>query len=161
MDAGRRTEPDALRVRRCTVGDVARIAAGEPEGKDYARRTFARQSVGECAYLVAWIGDEPVGSGELEWAPVPELKNLQVAPPHRGRGIGSAIVAAAEAEAAAFTRIWIGVSEDNPDARRLYERLGYTPTGRTETYSYTYVDSGGVRRSITETAEYLEKRLEG
>ena len=152
---------DDLRVRRCTAREVARIAAGEPEGKDYARRTFARQSAGECAYLVAWIDDEPVGSGELEWAPVPELKNLQVAATHRRHGIGSAIVAAAEAEAADFTRIWIGVSEDNPDARRLYERLGYTPTGRTETYSYTYVAADGTKHAVTETAEYLEKRLVG
>ena len=90
---------------------------------------------------------------------MPELKNLQVAATHRRHGIGSAIVAAAEAEAAGFTRIWIGVSEDNPDARRLYERLGYTPTGRTETYSYTYVAADGTTHAVTETAEYLEKRL--
>lgn len=146
-------------VRRCTADEVDRIAALEPEERNYARRTFARQSAGECAYLVAWIDDEPAGSGELEWAPVPELKNLQVAAAHRGRGIGSAIVAAAEVAAADFTRLWIEVSEDNPAARRLYERLGYTPTGRTETYSYTYVDPAGVKHSITETAEYLEKRL--
>jgi len=148
-------------VRRCTAREVAQIAAGEPEEKNYARRTFTRQSAGECAYLVAWIGPEPVGSGELEWAPVPELKNLQVAAAHRRHGIGSAIVAAAEAEAASFTRIWIGVSEDNSGARRLYERLGYTPTGRTETYSYTYVAADGSKHTLTETAEYLEKRLGG
>src|SRR5699024_361588 len=63
--------------------------------------------------------------------------------------------------AAGFTRIWIGVSEDNSGARRLYERLGYTPTGRTETYSYTYVAADGSKHTLTETAEYLEKRLGG
>jgi len=151
-----------LSVRRCTARDVARVAADEPEGKDYARRTFSRQSAGECAYLVAWLGAEPVGSGELEWVPVPELKNLHVSAAHRGRGIGSEIVAAVEAEVAAageFTHLWIGVGEHNPDARRLYERLGYTPTGRTETYSYTYVDSEGTKQAITETSEYLQKRV--
>lgn len=151
----------SVSVRRCETYEVALIAAGEPEEKEYARRTFARQSAGECVYLVAWDGADPVGSGELEWAPIPELKNLQVAPSHRDHGVGTAIVTAAEVEAAPFGRIWIGVSEDNPDARRLYERLGFRPAGRTETYSYTYVAADGSKHSITETAEYLEKRLLG
>lgn len=55
--------------------------------------------------------------------------------------------------------ISVGVGVDNPDARRLYERLGYTATGRIETYRYTYVDPDGDERSATETAEYLNKRL--
>lgn len=150
----------AVSVRRCSATEVARIAALEPEEKDYARRTFARQSAGECLYLVAWIGEQPLGSGELEWAPIPELKNLRVAPTHRSHGIGTAIITAAELEAAPFGRLWIGVNEDNPDARRLYERLGYTATGRTETYSYTSIEANGSKHSITETAEYLQKRLE-
>ncbi len=148
-------------MRRCVAAEVAVIAAGEPEEKNYASSTFARQSAGECVYLVAWDGAEPVGSGELEWAPIPELKNLQVAPDRRSHGVGTAIVVAAEAEAAPFGRIWIGVSADNPGARRLYERLGYRPTGRTETFSYTYVAADGSKHSITETAQYLEKRLPG
>ena len=148
-------------VRRCEAAEVAVIAAGEPEEKNYASSTFARQSAGECVYLVAWDGAEPVGSGELEWAPIPELKNLQVIPTRRSHGVGTAIVAAAEAEAAPFGRIWIGVTADNPDARRLYERLGYRPAGRTETFSYTHIAADGSTHSITETAEYLEKRLPG
>ena len=150
-----------LSVRRCLATDVPVIAAGEPDGMNYAGSTFARQSAGECAYLIAWDGAEPVGSGELEWAPIPELRNLQVLPTRRGHGVGTAIVAAAEEEAAPFGRIWIGVSEDNPDARRLYERLGYRPAGRTETFSSTSIAADGSTYSITETAEYLEKRLPG
>ncbi len=53
----------------------------------------------------------------------------------------------------------VGVGVDNPDARRLYERAGYEPTGRVETYSYGYVDHDGIHRSTIETAEYLDKHL--
>jgi len=146
-------------VRRCTAAEVDLIASREPVGKDYARATFARQESGACCYLVAWLDDEPVGSGELEWAPVPELKNLHVELARRGKGVGTAITAAAEREAASVGRLAIGVGTDNPDARSLYERLGYRSTGRSETYSYEYVDDAGVRHSAVETAEYLEKDL--
>ncbi|MBN9199982.1 MAG: GNAT family N-acetyltransferase [Microbacterium chocolatum] len=92
---------------------------------------------------------------------MPELKNLHVSPDLRSKGIGTAIIAAAEAAAVAtgHATISVGVGVDNPDARRLYERLGYTATGRIETYRYTYVDPDGDERSATETAEYLNKRL--
>lgn len=146
-------------VRRCIAAEVDLIASREPVGKNYARATFARQESGACCYLVAWLGDEPVGSGEVEWAAVPELKNLRVEPSRRGEGVGTAITAAAEREAAPLGRLAIGVGTDNPDARRLYERLGYRATGRTETYSYQYVDDDGVRHSAVETAEYLGKQL--
>lgn len=146
-------------VRRCEASDVHTITAREPGERGYARATFDRQQAGHCLYLVAWLGDEPVGSGELEWAPVPELKNLQVVATYRGRGIGTAINAAAEAAARGRGRIAIGVGSDNPEAERLYRRLGYQPTGRTETYTYSYVDDAGIRRTATETAEYLEKEL--
>lgn len=148
-----------LVVRRCEAADVAVIAGREPEGRDYARTTFERQQAGRCLYLVAWLDGEPVGSGELEWSPVPELKNLHVQPAHRGTGIGSAIAHAAEEAARDHGRIALAVGLDNPAARRLYERLGYRGTGRTETYTYSFVDDAGRRRTATETAEYLEKTL--
>lgn len=146
-------------VRACGELDVQSLAAREPRGRDYAQATFERQQAGHCLYLTAWLAGEPVGSGELEWQPVPELKNLHVLASHRGEGIGTAINRAAEDAARGHGRITIGVGTDNPAAKRLYLRLGYRSTGRFETYTYRYVDDSGDSQVATETAEYLEKVL--
>lgn len=156
---GRGQRHTVVPVRRCEAPDVAVLTRFEPAGRGYAEGAFARQERDECVLLVAWLDDVPVGSGEVEYSVIPELKNLNVRPEHRGHGIGRALVAAAEAEAAASGRIRLGVGLDNPDARRLYLRLGYVPTGELETVAYEYVDDHGVRRSATETAEWLERTL--
>lgn len=151
----------AATIRACTAADVELLAALEPAGKNYARSTFRRQERGECVLLVAWLGSTPVGSGELEWGAVPELKNLRVAERWRGRRIGTALIRAAEQQSAPVEAMEIGVGQDNPGARRLYERLGYAPTGRSETFSYHYIDDQGVRQAATEAVDYLRKRLGG
>ena len=55
------------------------------------------------------------------------LNHLEVAPGWQGQGIGTRLVRAAEdaARRRGFDRIVLGVGVDNPDAKRLYERLGY------------------------------------
>ncbi len=88
-----------------------------------------------------------------------ELKNLNVRTAFRGRGVGTALVAAAEERATGRGSLAIGVGIDNPRARALYERLGYAPTGRETTTTYDYVDDQGVRRTATETDVLLVKDL--
>jgi ribosomal protein S18 acetylase RimI-like enzyme len=149
----------SIRVTPCTAEDAHALSAREPGGKDYARSAFAAQERGECLFLVAWLGDVPVGSGELTRRQVPELRNLHVDASFRRRGIGTALIAAAEDAARPHDRIGLGVGDDNPDALRLYERLGYRPTGHSETYTYEYVDDEGERGSATETALWCEKDL--
>lgn len=157
----RREPAPAAVIRPCEAADVERIVAREPAGRGYAAATYARQQRGQCAYLVAWVDGVPVGSGELDWSHLPELKNLRVEADHRNRGIGRLLIAAAESEARSRgqSRLCMGVAEDNPDARRLYERLGYHGTGRVSTVEYDYVDDDGRRRHARETNEDLEKVL--
>ncbi|UEJ83877.1 GNAT family N-acetyltransferase [Brachybacterium halotolerans subsp. kimchii] len=148
-----------LRIHPCGEDDARALTAREPAGKDYASSVFAAQQQGLCLFLVAWIDDVPVGSGELVWKQVPELRNLHVEAGFRSRGVGSGLVAAAEDAARPQGRIGLAVGVDNPDARRLYERLGFAATGASETCTYEYVDDGGVRRRATETSQRLEKAL--
>ena len=55
-----------------------------------------------------------------------ELAGIQLLPEVQGRGIGTAIIEALKAEAAETgATVELGVEKDNPNARRLYHRLGF------------------------------------
>ena len=60
------------------------------------------------------------------------LVSMWVSPAARGLGAGKALVEAAAAWAKAndFGTLFLWVTESNTSARRLYERCGFTPTGR-------------------------------
>jgi ribosomal protein S18 acetylase RimI-like enzyme len=72
--------------------------------------------------LASWSGDTPDGRAELA--------ALAVAPDHRGRGAGAALVEAVAdlARAAGATVLWLVTTNDNLDALRLYQRHGFRLT---------------------------------
>ena len=76
-----------------------------------------------------------VGPGWAD-AGVAEVVSFWVDPRARGRGVGSALLAAAEdwARAAGYPAVRIDVADDNAAAIALYERRSYVPTGVTSTY---------------------------
>lgn len=58
------------------------------------------------------------------------IQSVAVAEPWRGRGLGSALIAFAERRIFRDEpNVFICASSFNPDARRLYERLGYQVVG--------------------------------
>jgi ribosomal protein S18 acetylase RimI-like enzyme len=62
------------------------------------------------------------------------IMDIAIAPAHRGRGIGTALLAALTDEARASGRkLSIHVEQNNP-ARGLYERLGFEPAGEHGVY---------------------------
>ncbi|WP_313412349.1 GNAT family N-acetyltransferase [Rhodospirillum rubrum] len=65
-----------------------------------------------------------------------EVLTLAVPPPHAGCGVGRRLMGAALAvvEARGGIRVHLEVAEDNPSARALYARLGFTPKGRRRGY---------------------------
>ena len=97
---------------------------------------------GERIVLGAWDGEDLVGTLTLLVAMPPnqphraELAKMMVRLSHRGRGIASALVRAAE-RLAADRRRWLLVLDTATDegASGLYERLGYTRAGEIPDYA--------------------------
>jgi ribosomal protein S18 acetylase RimI-like enzyme len=138
----------------------------------YALRQVA-EALEERALLVAWRDARPLGWVMLHWgvaahAPAAwkgkhlHLEQLQVLEEHRNRGIGSALLLAAERAAAHRGRefVSLGVGVDNRDARRLYERLGYRDAGLPPIEDGgVFLDRNGSERRWRETWAFMVKDL--
>jgi GNAT superfamily N-acetyltransferase len=127
-----------LEIRQAEEADLPALirALGR---EDYLRWALDRQRTGHGSLLVARLADEPVGKVYLRWEEadepeiqerlpgVPLLNRLQVYRDHRNRGIGTAIILAAEdrLRARGHDRVALGVELSNSGAIRLYERLGF------------------------------------
>ncbi|GAB3917745.1 hypothetical protein GCM10011575_41730 [Microlunatus endophyticus] len=132
-----------LRVEPCSELDLERLLSQDlvPHVAAHHRERFALQGAGAATYLLAWRGHQNVGRAtiynESKYRPVrvtypatAEINALEAYP--QRQGIGTALIAAAESRAAhrRFPSIGLAVEPSNPDARRLYERLGYVLWGR-------------------------------
>jgi GNAT superfamily N-acetyltransferase len=125
-------------VRKAGPGDLDTLVSSLDQ-PGYFEDRLERQHQSLGVLLVAWLQDRPVGDVYLWLEPafedivraqlpgVPLLTHLEVLPTARNRGIGTELVAQAEAHLSAldFERAALSVGETNKDAYRLYERLGY------------------------------------
>lgn len=146
-----------IEVRPCVATEVTVLAELEPPGRGFARQAFANQEQGRSIFLVAWLDQSPCGSCEVTLGAQPALLNLNVADARRDRGVGTALIRAAESVVASAGELSVGVAIDNPPARRLYERLGYRSTGVRRESTYTYVDDDSQKHTATELDETLRK----
>ena len=124
-------------------------------------RYLACHTAGTLVTLVAWADAATVcGYVNLLWhsdyppfarAAIPEINDLNVLVPWRRRGLGKALISAAESVARGADRprvgIGVGVTPDYDVARRLYPLLGYVWDGR------------GPQPTAHGAAEYLTKAL--
>jgi ribosomal protein S18 acetylase RimI-like enzyme len=89
----------------------------------------------EATWLAAYIG-----AGEVEYCGTIQgirathkygaIQNVGITPAHRGRGVGSALIAAALAgfQRVGLSRVYLEVTAQNDSAVRLYKRLGFRRT---------------------------------
>lgn len=164
-----------MRIDACRAEDIPVLEHFMPsssaDGNHRAR--FARQEVGDSTYLIPWLDDRPVGHAEVRWtgcaAPevraarpgCPELNGLFVWPESlRSRGIGGALVRAAEERAIARGTglMGLGVGDDNPRAEVLYSRLGYRPVVA-YVDRWAYLDADGERHEQADRCVFLVKEL--
>lgn len=158
-------------IRPCTADDLRVLTVSWPVSGGVHEAHAAEAANGTSDYLVAWRQDEPLGSAVIRWAgydgaegraahpDAVEICHLQVRSEHRGKGVGTALIVFSERRAfeRGHRRIAVGVADDNPDARKLYERLGYWPTGIVDVSEYDWIDADGVTHHALEHDQMLLK----
>lgn len=97
-------------------------------------REWAERSAVEAgqAMFLAWDGAQAVGiAGAYGDRERFDVVSMWTAPAQRGKGVAAALLGAAVAFAG-DAPVYLGVTEGNDSARRLYERHGFLATGVVE-----------------------------
>lgn len=125
---------------------------------------------GQRIILVAEVGEEIVGQILIQLRihraefrreiPSAYFHAFRVRPAYRKQGVGTRLILEAETvvKEHGFKRAVIAAAHENPDARRLYERLGYQ-IFMSDPGHWSYVDHLGRLRTLHEPSDILEKRL--
>ncbi|GAB5519899.1 MAG: GNAT family N-acetyltransferase [Rhodothermales bacterium] len=150
---------DQITIRPLRAEDPPRIAAafaaiGWDKPVVQYERYLAEQAAGRRQVFVGELDHHFAGYTTLNWHPnyppfqeagLPEIQDLNVLPAFRKRGLGKALVLAAEqaaAERCTTIGIGVGLYPDYGSAHRLYVRLGYLPDGRGIAYEDRIVAPG-------------------
>ncbi|MBV7329164.1 GNAT family N-acetyltransferase [Chloroflexi bacterium TSY] len=135
------THPDGLIVRSMVQTDIGAIAKAfehmNKSGEQY-QRYYAENQGGTRLTLVALLDGNVVGYTNVIWQPnddyfrennLPEINDMNTVAWMRRRGIGTAMINAAEeaVHQRGYSAVGIGVgsTEDYAIAQRLYPQLGY------------------------------------
>lgn len=147
-------------LRALAERDLLTIPAAFAElgwpGKDERkfRGYLSEQAAGDRDVIVAELDGRFAGYVTVVWisdyrpfrdAGIPEIQDFNVLPACRRRGIGSALLDAAErlvATRAAIVGLGVGLYADYGAAQRLYAKRGYVPDGRGIMYAGEPVPPG-------------------
>jgi len=143
--------------------DTEKLAAFKPDytTKDVAERFRWLAEEVDGIWLLLKQDDAIIGwcvvvwSGKQTHPEYPDMQDLFVRSEHRNRGHGSRLISEIEkmAKNLGYKRLGLAVNpDDNPSARRLYERLGYCHDGEAK-----YLD--GVYGSYEDWVIDMEKEL--
>lgn len=113
-----------------------------------------KQPASRRLYLVAEEGTVLIGYAGMMFTggPQADVVTLAVSAARWGEGTGTALLTALVDEAATrgCTEVFLEVREDNPRARRLYQRNGFTEAGiRRGYYQPSGVDAVVMRKALT------------
>ena len=150
----------AVRLRRMRRGDRSAILALERElfpDDAWTPEMFATefaQPASRRLYLVAEEGDALIGYAGMMFTggPQADVVTLAVDPARWSQGTGTALLLALVDEAGrrGCTDVLLEVREDNPRARRLYLRHGFTEVGiRRGYYQPSGVHAVVMRKALT------------
>jgi [ribosomal protein S18]-alanine N-acetyltransferase len=142
-----------------TKADVPRIMALEQElfpEDAWTPEMFAgefAQPASRRLYLVAESADALIGYAGMMFGggAQADVVTLAVDPAHWGQGTGTALLSALVDEAGrrGYTEVLLEVRKDNPRARRLYLRHGFTEIGiRGGYYQPSGVDAVVMRKAL-------------
>jgi ribosomal-protein-alanine N-acetyltransferase len=149
-----------VRLRAITRADMPAIIALEQElfpEDAWTPEMFAgefAQPASRRLYLVAEEGNALIGYAGMMFAGgnQADVVTLAVSPARWGEGTGTALLSALVDEAArrGCTEVLLEVREDNPRARRLYLRHGFTEIGiRRGYYQPSGVDAVVMRKELS------------
>ena len=165
---------DALQIRPLRVEDPPVLAAafdeiGWNKPESQYRRYLDEQDAGTRNVLIATVDSEFAGYVTVRWVSpyepfegIPEVQDFNVLPKFRRRGIGSALMDAAEAlvaERSPVVGIGVGLYADYGTAQRMYVRRGYIPDGRGLLYKLEQVPPGEMVRNDDDTVLMFTKHL--
>jgi ribosomal protein S18 acetylase RimI-like enzyme len=155
-----------LTIRPIRQDEITLLAAAIPDELTEAQiaNRWREQEMGYREVLVVEASGELVGTVSMRETGYEtrsmHLFALEVAPRHRGRGIGTALVehVVAEATRRGCRRVYLEVRVDNR-ARRLYHRLGFRRVGNAFVNAWWQFRQDGSRDRIEELSYRMVKRL--
>ena len=158
--------PGSLLIDDLRPEDLPNLAwSGNPTHLRSVAGYLDRIPAGEVEYLaVRGVEGTPVAKVGIEYTEAPGLgtvMQLATHPDLQGLGLARALLAAAEERIRrrGLGVVRLGVGDDNPRARALYERLGYHPVGRREV-SWEAEHADGSLFMYTTTITELDKPLD-
>jgi GNAT superfamily N-acetyltransferase len=127
----RRTKLDSPDGARLIQALNAELLTTFPEpGATHFSLTDAQVSIGDGAFLIAYIDGAAVGCGAVRRLDdgMAELKRMYVSPSERGKGVGRALVAALEQEARQLgaAEVVLETGTRLAPAIELYKAMGYS-----------------------------------
>jgi GNAT superfamily N-acetyltransferase len=149
-----------LHIRRARPADRD-VLVQELGQRRFFDDRFSRQAARRGMLLVAWHDARPIGIlylwlEEAEEAELrerlpgtPILNHLEIHQDHRGRGIGTELIMAAERRLhkLGFEQVVLAVEVTNARAAQLYTRLGYREWPHPTVKCYSLTDGRGQRHA--------------
>lgn len=151
-------------------GNVHDLPGMEWEGEYRRFRRLYKMAIDEAKagrriVLVAEVGGRIIGQiiihlNRADSVATAYLYAFRVRPEWRNRGIGTRLIQEAESVLVriGFRRALIAVAKDNPGARRLYERMGYSHLAE-EDGEWSFIDDRGLLQRIVEPSWLMERLL--